>query len=115
MWLIHHGLGKTIIAVIVSVKRFGISHLYVKSHLLNEKSKELQKTKSAIKGYFLPDSSKETKRKTEEVKLTLSCQDSPSTFEKADEKSRKNRIRKALQKQRERFRLRRNSDKGMHL
>ncbi|XP_028418553.1 uncharacterized protein LOC114543988 [Dendronephthya gigantea] len=97
--------------ILPAVKRLGISHVYVKSHLLNEKAKELLKTKSSIKGYFLPDSSKETKRKTEEVKLTLSCQDSSHGFEKVDETSRKNKIRKALQKQRERFRLRRNSDK----
>lgn len=98
--------------ILPAVKRLGISHVYVKSHLLNEKTKELMKTKSTMKGFFLPDSSKDTKRKTEEVKLTLSCQDTPGSFEsKGDDKSRKSKIRKALQKQRERFRLRRNSDK----
>ena len=74
------------------------------------------KTKSAVKGYFLPDACKETKRKTEEVKLTLSCHETSNSFEKkSDETSRKSKIRKALQKQRERFRLRRNSDKGMYV
>jgi hypothetical protein len=99
----------------VPVKRLGISHMYVKSHLLNEKGKEMMKRKGAVKGFFLPDASKETKRKTEEVKLTLSCHDTSNSFEnKGDDKSRKSRIRKALQKQRERFRLRRNSDKGLY-
>ena len=95
-----------------AVKRLGISHIYVKSHLLNENGKEMMKRKSTIKGFFMPDASKETKRKTEEVKLTLSCHDASNSFENnGDDKSRKSRIRKALQKQRERFRLRRNSDK----
>lgn len=102
-------------SIILSVKRLGISHVYVKSHLLNDKTKELMKTKGVVKGFFLPDASKDTKRKTEEVKLTLSCHDTSNSFEnKSDDKSRKNRIRKALQKQRERFRLRRNSDKGVY-
>ena len=100
---------------IVSVKRLGISHIYVKSHLLNEKGKEMMKRKGAVKGFFMPDATKETKRKTEEVKLTLSCHDTSNSFENnGDDKSRKSKIRNALQKQRERFRLRRNSDKGLY-
>lgn len=98
------------------MKHLGISHVYVKSHLLSEKTKDILRTKASVKGFFISDASKETKRKTEEVKLTLSCQDKAASFEetsKNNEKSRKNRLRKALQKQRDRFRLRRDSDKGL--
>lgn len=68
-----------------------------------------------LKGFVLADASKELKRKTEEVKLTLLCHERAVCFDetgKSNEKSCKNKLRKALQKQRERFRLRRNSDKG---
>lgn len=100
--------------ILPAVKRLGISHVYVKSHLLSEKTKEILKTKGSVKGFFLPDACKEFKRKTEEVKLTLSCHDTTAHLDEArkgNEKPRKNRLRMALQKQRERFRLRRNSDK----
>ncbi|XP_046851649.1 uncharacterized protein LOC124444986 [Xenia sp. Carnegie-2017] len=95
--------------ILPTVKRLGISHVYVKSHLLNEKTLEPFKKRSTFNSFFLQDTSKETKRKTEDVKLTMSTSDSPS--QNNNENSRKSRIRKALKKQRERFRFRRNSDR----
>ena len=93
------------------MKRLGISHIYVKSHVLNEKTKELLKNRGSVSGYFLPDATKEMKRKTEEVKLTLSCHNDDEENSK-NEKSKKSKLRAALKKQRERVRLKRNSDKG---
>ena len=97
---------------VLIVKRLGISHVYVKSHLLNDKTKELLKNKGVVIGYFLPNAAKESKRKTEEVKLTLACHSLDDEEDGKNEKSRKNKLRAALKKQRERFRLKRNSDKG---